>query len=345
MQKIEIKQWEAMIKQLKNNWHKIGENERNEYINELSKLNEAVLDKWVQMDEELHYLKSEIKNFTNECTQYSSKGTSYFELNLYENAIEEFLQEIQSEGHPVVKLFLAYSYLYVQNYDKAKEWFLFLIHSKESIWSQHFAYVGLGCLMAQQGKYDEAIPYYEKSLSLTNNSDVVYNLGMCHFLQKQPKLALPYFKEAIELVPEDGEAYYFLGRCYLELEKYDQACQTWITGLQLVETRGMLQTLAYEMEWMGYYAGAIHCYKRLLTLGYKDVEIYHGLAWNYGLLDMRQSADELFMNLIRENPNHVNCWVSYLWLLQAWGEKVKFEKVRSYCHRLNISHPLIEQML
>ncbi|MFV8828339.1 tetratricopeptide repeat protein [Alkalihalobacterium sp. APHAB7] len=345
MQKIEIKQWEMMMEQLKNNWKKIGENERNDYINELAKLNEAVLDKWVEMDEELHVLKDEIKNFSYECTSYSSKGTSYFELDLYHQAIEEFLKEIKAHRHPIVKLYLAYSYLYVQNYEKAKEWFLYLIHSKESISSQHFAYVGLGCLMAQQEKYDEAITYFEKSLSLTNNSDVVYNLGMCHFLQHQPSLALPYFREAIELLPEDGDVYYFLGRCYVELDKYDQACQTWVTGLQLVESKGMLQTLAYEMEWMGYYAGAIHCYKRLLALGFDDTEVYHGLAWNYGLMDMRQSADKLFMHLIQENPYQVNCWISYLWLLQAWGEKTKFEKVRSYCNRLNFSHPLLEQIL
>ncbi|OLO42538.1 hypothetical protein BTR23_00530 [Alkalihalophilus pseudofirmus] len=345
MQKIEIKQWELMMKQLKNNWQKIGENERKEYINELGKLNEAVLDKWVQMDEELYSLKNEIKNFKDEFTMYSSKGTSFFDLNLFDQAIKEFLTEIQTNRQPIVKLYLGYSYLYIQNYDKAKEWFLFLIHSKETILAQHFAYVGLGCLMAQQGKYDDAIPYFEKSLTLTNNSDVVYNLGMCHFLQQQPKLAYSYFKEAIELVPEDGEAYYFLGRCYLELECYDQACQTWISGLQLVETKSMLQTLAYEMEWMGYYAGAIHCYKRLLMLGFDDVEIYHGLAWNYGLLDMRQSADKLFMHLIRENPYDPNCWISYLWLLQTWGEHTKFNKVRSYCNQLNICHPLLEQML
>ncbi|WP_216829218.1 tetratricopeptide repeat protein [Alkalihalobacterium elongatum] len=345
MQKIEIKQWETMMKQLKNNWQKIGENERNEYINELAKLNEAVLDKWVEMDEELHDLKDEIQNFSFECTRYRSKGTSFFELNLYDKAIDEFITEINSCRQPIAKLYLAYSYLYVENYDKAKEWLLFLIHSKESVWTQHFAYVGLGCAMAQQGKYDEAIPYFEKSLSLTKNTDVVYNLGVCHFLQHQPNLALPYFKEAIELLPEDGEAYYFLGRCYLELDQYDEACQTWITGLQLVETRGMLQTLAYEMEWMGYYAGAIHCYKRLLALGFDDIEVYHGLAWNYGLLDMRQNSDRLFMDLLQKNPKNVSCWISYLWLLKAWGEKAKFEKVRSYCYKLNFSHPLLEQII
>ncbi|WP_096200905.1 tetratricopeptide repeat protein [Bacillus sp. FJAT-45350] len=340
------KQWETVYQSLKQTHKYISDEEKQKQLKTLHTATEFALDTWAEMEEKVNLLEEEIDDVDESVTTYTSKGTSYFKLNMFDHAIVEFQKEKNKfwKHQELLQLYIGFSQLYTNKFDQAKETFLYLLHLRPSMIEKHFAYVGLGCLHSQHQQFDEALTFYEKALSLTMNSDVVYNIGMCHYNLDEPHLAIPYFKKSIKLIGEDGESYYYLGRCYSMLEQPTKAFEAWMSALQIAETKEFLLALAYEFEWLGYYLAALHCYKRLVTLGYTDHTVNHGLAWNYGLLDERSKSKELFTALIERNPTDVNIFISYLWLLKTWGEHQQIQAVLMGSSKSILNHPLIERV-
>ncbi|MBU8907279.1 tetratricopeptide repeat protein [Desertibacillus haloalkaliphilus] len=339
-------EWEEQYQKVKQQWLFQPEDETTKQLHQLEEIKELTLQAWMTMEDQYTDLQEELEDQSRSGYTYESKGTSYFKLDMFDKAIKEFEQEKQQQGHSqaIVLLYLGFAYLYEQNHKRATELFLYLTHEKRTKLETHFAYVGLGCVYGQQQELDKATHFFEKALSLTSNPDVVYNLGMCHLMLNQPKLALPYFQQVVELLVDDPESYYFLGRCYLLIGQDEMAFQSWITALQLVESRSLLQSLAQDFEWHGFYEAAVHCYRRLLSLGHSDIMVWHGLAWNYGLLDYRQESNQLFYQLLSNDPNNENVWISYLWLLKSWGHDQQFQFIRKQSERYEVSHPLITHL-
>lgn len=336
-----VNEWNATYNELKRKWTELSDEERQYYLQQLTEKKELLLDYYVEMDEKLAELTS------NSCLKkhYQSKGISYYHLKMYDKAIIELERERKNvEADPQILLYLGFSYLYAQKYEKAKEIFLYIVHTAKRHPEIHFALVGLGCIKMQTNCLEAAIQDFEKALELTMNPDVLYNLGICHYIEKRAQLAVPYFQEVININPEDVEAYYFLGKCFLHLNNKERALETWLAGLQITESVPLLQTIALEFEELGNHLAAIHCYKRLQLLGYNDVSILHGIAWNYGLMGEKAIAKEMFDSLISEHPKDVNLWISYLSLLKVWEEKQLFIEKYRYCKENRISHPLIEKL-
>jgi tetratricopeptide (TPR) repeat protein len=60
----------------------------------------------------------------------------------------------------------------------------------------------LGAIMAKQGKYDEAITYFQKITSLLPSEAEAYNnLGFCYFSMEQPQKAKEMFLKALAINP------------------------------------------------------------------------------------------------------------------------------------------------
>lgn len=340
-----FQKWDSLFDYVKANWKHLSEKERTAHVESLEQGRERLLSKWAEMDEKLALLEKDMDDFFQQMKtfRYESKGTSFFDLGMFEEAVKQFKQESKQSANEIIFLYLAFSQLYAEHWTGAKETFLFLLHShEESI--VHFAYVGLGCLAVQEEQWDEAIAHFEKALTLTNNVDVVYNLGMCHYLQSQPTMALAFFEDVIKAMPDDGETYYYIGRCYIANDDVEKAFNAWLTALQVVETKEILFTLAYDFEWIGMHHGAIHCYERLLSLGYDDTAVWHGLAWNIGLMDEREKAKELFTTLL-EQSDDVNVLTSYLWLLRTWGEKEELQRIANATNHILSNYPLCQASL
>lgn len=276
---------------------------------------------------------------------YESPGTSYFHLQMYDRAILALEKERKRyRDHPTLLLYLGFSYVYGNHFEKAKEIFLYIVQTAPLLSSRHFAYCGLALLDVRKKNYESAIEYFEHALSITMNIDVLYNLGMCHYLQQRPHIAFPFFQEVIEHRCYEEHCFYFLGKCFLELNEFEKALDVWFSGLQTIESFPFLLTLALEFEELGLYRTAIHCYERLTLLGYNDVQVRHGIAWNFGLLDERDTAMDHFEALLSEFPHHVNSWISYFMLLYVWKERERFQLYYERWKKQHLSHPLIEKI-
>ncbi|OIJ14782.1 hypothetical protein BKP37_07320 [Anaerobacillus alkalilacustris] len=316
----------------------------------------ALLDTWMEMEDKLedikeikstHQIGSQTYHGAVQWIPRSLEGPKYFDLEIFDKAIETLKVEIEKEmkNEAVLYLYLGFSYLYEGELDKAKETFLYVLKTSLNKVEKHFSYVGLGCLFGRRHHYEEAINYFEKANSLYSNTDVPYNIGMAFVMMKKYELALPYLLKIIEANEDDGEAQYFLGHCYLQMGDESKAFEAWYSALQVLEFKDLLVTLAYEFELYGYYTAAIHCYKRLQAIGFDETWVHHGIAWNYGLLDQKSTAIDLFEKLVIAHPKDTNIWISYIWLLSKWDQKDQLRKIVLKLKMNNIRHPLIEKIL
>jgi Flp pilus assembly protein TadD len=86
------------------------------------------------------------------------------------------------------------------------------------------ALTGLGAVLDDLGKEDDAIAYLERALKLSpNDVGVNGNLGYRHMMKGNYQKALGYYNKALELDPESGLSYNNRGFIYNKLNHYDQA--------------------------------------------------------------------------------------------------------------------------
>ncbi|WP_088102179.1 tetratricopeptide repeat protein [Halalkalibacter urbisdiaboli] len=313
-----LESWERLYEYIDKKWPYLPEKEQEVHIEHLEEVAESLLDAWTDMDEKLALLKTKLDERHPQIA-YQSKGTTYYQLEMFQEATETLEQEQETgEKDELRRLYLAYSYLYIGAMNRAFEHFLYLIQTSQNVMIEHFSYVGLGCYYVQEEKYDEAIDAFEHANTLTTSEDVVYNLGICHYVTKSFHVAKQYFSKAIQMLPEDGEAYFFLGCCHWKIGHEEQAFSTWMECLQLLNTPYALQALAYVCEWHGHHLAAVHCYKRMIAIGEKQVNVLHGLAWNLALLDMREDALRIFDEIVQIEPNYKQVHVSLQWLQSVW---------------------------
>lgn len=80
---------------------------------------------------------------------------------------------------------------------------------------------GLGCVKLSQGLKDEAIKYYQKALSFSENKETDYALiGTAYYIHKDFELAIEYFNKAIDL--NDNYDFAYEGRNQSMLEHHLQ---------------------------------------------------------------------------------------------------------------------------
>ena len=320
------------------------EEEHDVIFRELEWMKELTLDTWSAMDEQLEQwlMKKQEKHEK----KYRSRGTAYYDLHMYEQAAKQFIIELRRLEHPTLRLYAGYSYMKLGQYVDAQLHFNYVRNFAENHQAIYLALCGLAHMHVNLKRYEEAIKYYEKALRINSHPDVVYNLGMCFFHINKPEYALPYIEYLLMLTPEDYHAYYLLGRCYLLLDDKERAKSAWLCALQLTTEKDDLLAIAFELEEMGYYLTAIHCYKRLLQCGHRENSIIHGLAWNYGLLDKRELSIKWFNKLFFQREEvEPTVSLSFVWLLKKWDDKRLISEYHHKIEQFIAEFPHYDQLL
>jgi Tfp pilus assembly protein PilF len=82
------------------------------------------------------------------------------------------------------------------------------------------------------GNVDEAIQYFNKSISLDARYHLSYNgLGIAYLMKGEFKTAVDFFNKALQINPTLSEAHNYLGTAYQELGMLDKAEQEYRTAI------------------------------------------------------------------------------------------------------------------
>ncbi len=87
-------------------------------------------------------------------------------------------------------------------------------------------YLGLGQILYQKGRTEEAVSYFEKAVrASTENSRAYDALGSIYFPRRDYVKAADYFEQAIGSNPYDLGARFYLAMCWMKLRKYHEAAE------------------------------------------------------------------------------------------------------------------------
>lgn len=163
----------------------------------------------------------------------------------------------------------------------------------------------LGVALANLGKSDEAIASYKRAIALKPNLAVAhFNLGIA--LQSQGRLeeAIASYREAIQLEPGFYEAYGNMGTALQQQGKLDEAIAAYRKGLAIQpDPRGHFN-LATALRDQGKLDEAVASYKNALAMNPNYSEAYNNLGETLRDQGNMEAAVANYQNALAANPDN-----------------------------------------
>ncbi len=85
----------------------------------------------------------------------------------------------------------------------------------------------------KEGKFEEALNYYTKSIEIEPKSGTYFMRGNVYMALKKHKDAEKDFSKAIALVPENPIGYHYRGECYRRMYEYEKAERDFTQAIKL----------------------------------------------------------------------------------------------------------------
>jgi tetratricopeptide (TPR) repeat protein len=151
-----------------------------------------------------------------------------------------------------------------------------------------------------QNYYEDSIPLLESGLKLApERTDLHAALGESYFMSGKVDKAIEEFKHLIELDPS-ARSYAFLGLCYRQLGRFDEARKYFEEGLKKDPHNGAcLFNMGYIEERQGNHAGAEHYFQEALRVSPDQADALLELA-NLRITQKKfEEAEELLRKFIR----------------------------------------------
>ncbi len=158
------------------------------------------------------------------------------------------------------------------------------IFSKDSMQKYSKYYIDVGRAYANEGKYGDAIWFYQRALLITPNSDTAYcNMGLAYYHIDEITKALDMCKRAIYSNPKNIELYKYLGMLYNDMQEYYKAFKAYSKAIEINPKD--LDSLIYIGDFYGVikrdYTLSQRFYNKAINSNPKDYRAYFHLAYLY----------------------------------------------------------------
>ncbi len=139
----------------------------------------------------------------------------------------------------------------------------------------------MGLLMQSEGHYDEAIPWYQRSIQLfRDNSQAHFNLGFCYRMKQRQEEAEAAFRYGLRIEPRRADILLVLGVTCTDQGDHEGAARAYRRGLMVDPGNATLQAyLGTALKELGDLEGAIVELRRALELDPQHAYAKFNLAW------------------------------------------------------------------
>lgn len=166
----------------------------------------------------------------------------------------------------------------------------------------YMAYNNLGLAYQDNGRFDEALVNFEKSLQINNDQFRVYNnLGALYYDMKLYDSSIDALKKAILLTPNSAECYNNLGNAYSAIDNKSEAIRSYQKALEInpgyAEAYNNLGTEYLDKN------EAVKAYKKALEINPDYAEAYYNLSEAYIALGRAEDAQKAYSRAKKLNPN------------------------------------------
>ena len=143
-------------------------------------------------------------------------------------------------------------------------------------------------------------------------------------LKKGRKDSLTAFETAVQLDPTNAETHRKLGDAYVEVEKFDQACESYNKALELrpdyLEAYEALGHIYYDQA---NYDAALKCLTKARTLDAQNDRIAYLVGLTYDKLGLYDKAIKFVETAIDLNPREIKYYYSLGFICDSNGLKDK----------------------
>ncbi len=195
-------------------------------------------------------------------------------------------------------------------------------------------------LAVQQGEFQEAIPYYQKTLGHSPKHLIAcQELGNVFLKLQRWKEAITTYNQALQLQPKLPQVYHNLGEAYSQLEQWLEAIASYRQAIQLNPDyswshNNLADILLKQEQWQE----AIASYRQAIQLNPDFSWSHHNLGKAYVMLQQWEEAITACQRAIELNSE--SCW-SYYNLAEAFFHRQKWEEaVKAYHQALQLQSDL-----
>ncbi|MFC1514036.1 tetratricopeptide repeat protein [candidate division KSB1 bacterium] len=212
---------------------KASENGDHEAYNTL-KAEFETLDKRIVDLQEIINTDVEGRNKVNAVKKLYSEGYTAYKIKRFTDATSKFNQAItdgKALNDPTVMETVKLAYIglaYIYNSQTKYVDMIAPLEEAIKIDPNDFVpYYLKGSSYGRQGKYTDAIAAYQQSITLNGTKQNItsrFNTAVIYFDKlKEYDKAIEFFNSVLELEPQHGKAWKYLGRSYLDSNKYKEA--------------------------------------------------------------------------------------------------------------------------
>jgi tetratricopeptide (TPR) repeat protein len=143
--------------------------------------------------------------------------------------------------------------------------------------------------------------------------------------------AIEYFEKAIELEPGHDKAYYYMGAAYEKLENYEKAIECYEKAVNInPKSVKSLSRIGLCYEKLDEIQKAIEAYERVIKVDPKLNNAWYNIGINYKKLNKSDKAMEYFEKSVELNPHDVEAWGH---IVAFYLDKNDYEKAIEVCER------------
>lgn len=199
---------------------------------------------------------------------YSDLGFQHYKAKEYAKAIDAYKKAISLNPNLLVAhLFLGNIYHHQERWDLAAATLKRALALKPDNNLLGGLLVHLAAAQRELKQYDEALESYRHQIRVMPTAGAYYWTGWIYSEIGQYEKAVPAFREALRLKPDDAYSAYFLGHAYYNLKQYPSVVAAFQQAIRLKPDYAEAHRyLGVTYLTMGQKDQALHTYQTLLTL-------------------------------------------------------------------------------
>lgn len=241
---------------------------------------------------------------------------------------------------------LADSYRKINDFSQSKRYYEKVLQLDPS---NSYALIGLARLYFSEKDYDTSIHYLNTILSITSDTKtkirVLTSMGNCYRKMKTFNLAIDYFKQALQIEPENFYALYGMADCCRGLGKNEESIAYWNAILKNDPNNKIILTrLGDAYRICGQYQKAIPYYKKALTIDF-DMYAVLGIALTYKEMKLYNEAINKLNQLRMQKPRHFRAYVEMADCYMCMGQKANAENILLSYLSMGMTNPMVEGKL
>ncbi len=166
-----------------------------------------------------------------------------------------------------------------------------------------------------------------KGENATELCDLGFELGKEGKFQE----AIEYFEKAIELDPNYDKAYYYMGAAYEKLENYEKAINCYEKAVNInPKSAEALSRIGLCYESLDEIQKAIEAYERVIKVDPKLNDAWYNIGINYKKLNKSDKAMEYFEKAVELDPHDVDAWGH---IVSVYLDQNDYKKAIEVCER------------